>query len=158
MRWLVAIAVCLSALVGSAWADDQLKPEEVRQKYDETLVQLRAAQDRKAELAQENQKLVLENQRLVRETQQLTARIAEVEKLLPQMQMQIDSKQKECESFTDAAYFWRWRYLAWTAFLEQFPALQSQWEMYLDHSLPADTSSPWRDANWPYSALVVNAL
>jgi len=161
MRWLVAIAVCISALAGNAQADDQLKPDDLRQKYDETLVQLKAAQDRKAELAQENQKLTQENQKLAQENQKLTAKITDMEKQANQsnqLQLQIDSLQKELQSFTDTAYFWRLRYLAWTAFLDGFPTVKTQWGLYLDDSLPAGTAPEWHDANWPFSAMVGDAI
>jgi len=55
MRRLACVtALCLLFSTAISWADEPIKPEQLKKAYDDALVQLKAVQDRKAELAKEN--------------------------------------------------------------------------------------------------------
>ncbi len=105
--------------------------EQLQQSYDEAMVQLKAAQDRKNELALENQKL--------------TRRIAELE------QQSADVKLK-LEVLENRAYFLREHYAAWHDFLRLNPPIAAMWSTFFNsignnHSL----TDIFGDGNWPFS-------
>ncbi len=57
MRGCVIVMAAILLMTAAAGADEPLKPEQLKKAYDDALVQLKAAQDRKAELAKENEAL-----------------------------------------------------------------------------------------------------
>ena len=69
-RWMRAgvVALALVLTMGAVLADDQPKPEQLKQMYDEALASLKSAQERKNQLAAENE--------------QLKAKVAELQKQL----------------------------------------------------------------------------
>ena len=61
------LALTLAPAPRASAAQDNLKPEQWKKMYDDTLAELRAAQDRKNELAKENERLGAEVDRLKKE-------------------------------------------------------------------------------------------
>src|SRR5690349_21387598 len=94
--WAAATVLLASTL---ALAQDAPKPEQLKKMYDDALAQLKAAQDRKTELAQQNEKL--------------TAQIAEMTKELDRLRNEaVDLKRRDAET-AERTFFLRSQYAAW---------------------------------------------
>src|SRR4051812_18390600 len=122
-RW-AGILVLVMGLIGTSAiaAQDPGTPEELNRKLNDTLVQLKAAQDRKNELATENEKL--------------SARVAELEK------QAAESARREA-SWSEQTYRLRVHYSAWQSFLRRYPQLLEKWKLFLDcDPLSAPSSLP----------------
>lgn len=104
-----------------ALAQDQNSPEELNRKYQEALAQLKSSQDRKNELATENEKL--------------TARVAELEKKL-------EEARRESANIAEKTFQLRMQYASWDAFLRRHPLLFQQWKVFLT-SNPLALPSSW---------------
>jgi hypothetical protein len=129
---LIWIFALIASLAGVASAQDEIKPDELKKLYNDTLVQLKAAQDRKAELA---------------------TRVEQQEKQLQSADAQIADLQRQLADSADRTYFLRIYYNAWTQFIAAEPAIGKEWEVYLSTALPAPTpQSPFYDPDWPLSA------
>jgi len=100
--------------------DTAANPDELNRKYQDALNQLKAAQDRKNELANENEKL--------------KARIAELEK-------QAEDSKRTAATYADQTYFLRSHYAAWQGFIKRYPQLAERWKAFLESDLLA---VPWR--------------
>lgn len=111
MRWLRAAMVVVLVFCGAGWAQDQPNPEELNRKYQDALDQLKAAQDRKNELANENE--------------QLKARIAELEK-------QLEDHKRASAQFAQQTFFLRSHYAAWESFIQRYPRLNAHWRVFLE--------------------------
>jgi len=111
-QWVLALIIALSCQ-GVIFAQDNDNPEEVKKNLADAMNQLKAAQDRKNELATENEAL--------------KTRVAELEKQLN------DQKQKTAD-LEDKTWFWRSHYFAWTKFIERYPLLLAQWKLFMDTS------------------------
>jgi predicted nuclease with TOPRIM domain len=107
VTWMMTLVL---AMAGMTWAQDQSNPEELNRKYQEALTQLKAAQDRKNELATENE--------------QLTARIHTLEK-------QLEDAKRESATIAEQTYQLRAQYSAWEVFLRRYPRLLSQWKQFI---------------------------
>jgi hypothetical protein len=83
------------------------------------LAQLKSAQDRRNELASENEKL--------------TARIAELEQQLK------DAQRREA-MFDEQTWFYRAHYNAWKRFLRQQPVLLQKWRLFMERD---PLTAPW---------------
>lgn len=105
-RWISALLLFTSTVV----AQDAGNVEELRRMHQEAVTQLKAAQDRKNELAVENEKL--------------TARIAELETELAQKNIQI-------AGFAERTWFLRMHYATWNRFIERYPELKARWQAFL---------------------------
>ena len=143
MRWRRAAAaaavVFVTTLINpSAFAQDQANPEDLNNKYQDALAQLKAAQDRKNELATENE--------------QLKARIAELER-------QADEHRRAAAEYANNTFFLRAHFAAWQTFIDRYPQLKSRWRVFLEGGLldPGDLPqglelSPLTAADrWPKS-------
>lgn len=119
-RYILAAAVVLFALPACAFADDEVKPEQLKKMYDDALGQLKAAQDRKAELAKENEAL--------------TTKVQELQKQLAAAQDQVQSLKHEVADNADRTYYLRAYHAAWQHFLNRYPELMARWKVYLGHS------------------------
>jgi hypothetical protein len=119
MYWLRAAAVML-VWSGVAVAQDQANPEELNRKYQDSLAQLKAAQDRKNELATENE--------------QLKARITEMEK-------QLDEYKRSAADAARQTFLLRSQYAAWQSFLQRYPRLMSQWRVFLEGDVLSSPST-----------------
>lgn len=116
--WVGAIVVMLA---GVTVAQDQpTNPDDLNRKYQDVLAQLQAAQNRKNELATENEKL--------------TARVADLEK-------QLDQAQRREAAFNERTWWLRMHYAVWQTFLQERTAILEQWRAYIlkePTALPSD--------------------
>ena len=143
MRWRRAAAAAAVVFVTAfinppVFAQDQTNPEDLNNKYQDALAQLKAAQDRKNELATENE--------------QLKARIAELER-------QADEHRRAAAEYANTTFFLRAHFAAWQTFIDRYPQLKSRWRVFLEGGLldPGDLPeglelSPLTSAErWPKS-------
>lgn len=139
MRWFCGTIIFLIS-AGAGLAQDQPNPDQLRAMYDEALQQLKAAQDRKSELATENESLLV--------------KIAELEKQMAQMQAIRDDLQKQVAQNSEKSYYYRAHYAAWREFTRQYPSVLTRWKIFLEHGLqfPPPEMPQWIDTDWPLSA------
>lgn len=126
MKWVLTLILALGCS-GVSFAQDNNNPEEIKKSLADALNQLKAAQDRKNELAKENEGL--------------KTRIAELERQLG------EQKQRTAE-LEDKTWFWRSHYFAWMKFIERYPKLLAEWKVFMETS-PLDMPSllpGWEDA------------
>jgi predicted nuclease with TOPRIM domain len=120
-RVALALVLGLSLSAGLALAQDAATPEQLKKLYGDALAQLKAAQDRKNELAQQNE--------------QLTAKVAELQKQLDQSRGEaLELKRKDAES-AEKTFFLRSHYAAWQGFVEHYPELKARWKHFLETDL-----------------------
>jgi len=111
--WIVCallLSICASP-ANRAMAQDSNNPEELKKSLADALNQLKAAQDRKNELATENEKL--------------KAKIAEQQK-------EIDESRRVAADCAQNTWFLRSHYSAWGSFLQRYPKLKAQWDLFLE--------------------------
>jgi hypothetical protein len=141
MRWrraAVAAVLLVTTMSSRVFAQDQPNTEDLNNKYQDALAQLKAAQDRKNELATENE--------------QLKARIAELER-------QADEHRRAAAEYANSTFFLRSHFAAWQTFIERYPQLKTRWRVFLEGGLldPGDLPeglelSPLTSAQrWPKS-------
>jgi hypothetical protein len=130
--WL-GMMVALLALPAAARGQEDLKPDQLQKLYKDTLAQLKAAQDRKAELS---------------------ARVDDLQKQLQDANTLNDQLKRQTADFADRNYFLRTFYAAWFQFISTRPALKVDWDLYLNTTAPlgAGGLSPFEDPEWPLSA------
>ena len=124
--WAAAAMLLIVMPIGASH-EDEVKPEQLKKMYDDALAQLKAAQDRKAELA--------------KETESLTAKVTELQKQLAAAQEQVTSLKREVADSADKTYYLRAYHAAWQRFLSNYPELTLKWKAYLGRgafSLPSD--------------------
>lgn len=110
-RWYPCLVMALAlAAAGPVGAQDQGSPEELRKLYGEAIEHLKAAQDRKNELAEENERL--------------KARLAELEQ-------EVSTLRDEAARFAERTWSYRSRLAAWERFLTRHPRLREQWRQFL---------------------------
>jgi hypothetical protein len=119
-RWVVTLTstICLTIWFFSAaaanWSaaqDPSNNPDELNRKYQDALAQLKAAQDRKNELAIENEKM--------------SARISELEK-------QLEESKRLSATFALQTFKLRSHYAAWEAFVKRYPTMSERWKLFLE--------------------------
>jgi len=126
MRTCLIVAMAILFLAKPGFGED-IKPEQIKRMYDDALAQLKAAQDRKAELSRENEVL--------------NAKLAEMQKQLAESQDQVTLLKRQVASHDDKTFTLRAYLAAWEMFLRHHPVLQAQWDAYVGHSVlnwPAD--------------------
>ena len=135
--WLVIAALGATAL--RARAEDEPKPEQLKQMYQDTLSQLKNAQERKTQLAAENE--------------QLKTKVAELEKQLQANQARSADLEKQAAGHAEKTFFLRSHYAAWQEFLHRYPRLEIRWKLFLeDEALtPRHDVAPFVDPEWPWS-------
>ena len=125
MLLLTVMAACVLAPGAASFAQDGASPDAVKKMYQDALVQLKAAQDRKSELANENAKLV----------------------------EQIESFKRQAAGEAERTFFLRSRYAAWEEFMKQYPDLMERWKAWLKDGAVKTGTLPAMgdDADWPFS-------
>jgi hypothetical protein len=111
-------------------AQDQPTPDQLKKMYDDALAQLKTAQDRKNELAVENEKL--------------GAKLGELTK-------QLEEARKQAAGYAEQTFYLRSHYAAWQNFVKRYPALRQRWIVFLEGNLldvPYDVSN-LVDPEWP---------
>ena len=148
--WNVVTSIGAAALFLSAMAiapapaaraaDDQLSAEQLKQMYTDTLAQLKAAQERKTQLAAENE--------------QLKAKVAELEKQLATAQTKSTELEKQVSASGEKNFYLRSHYVAWQEFLRRYPRMQIRWKTFLENDLVTPGNQPpvFVDQDWPWSA------
>jgi septal ring factor EnvC (AmiA/AmiB activator) len=143
-RIMMAILVGWSAIFLSAApiakADDEPKPEQLKQMYENTLAQLKSAQERKTQLAAENE--------------QLKAKVVELEKQMQAVATKAADLEKQSEAYAEKTFFLRAHYSAWQDFLRRYPRMQIRWRVFLENDLltPRNDLPVFVDPDWPWSA------
>jgi septal ring factor EnvC (AmiA/AmiB activator) len=133
---LLALAVATVTLItGSARGQDPGSLDQLKRMYDDALGELKAAQDRKNELATENATLA---ERIKQLEQQLTAANAKVEQY-----------QQEAASAAEKSFFLRSHYAAWKMFLDRYPEMLRKWKLFLGDGLTVPAPSPHANDAWP---------
>lgn len=105
-----ALTVALALGPAVAAAQDAANIDELKRQHGEAIAQLKAAQDRKNELAEENERL--------------KTRLVELEK-------QLAERDKESAAWAERTWFYRSQYAAWDRFLDRYPRLREQWRLFL---------------------------
>ena len=154
-RWWCVAALCLLGAAGPALAQDEPRGDELKKMYDQALDQLKSAQQRKNQLATDNDRL---KGKLAAVQQQLDAANAAMGDLhkqldvanggLGDLQRQLDGAnltladlRREASAFAERTYYLRSHYAAWQEFMELQPELASRWNSFLEDgpsALPDD--------------------
>jgi len=138
LMWVAAALVPVLILsAGLVLAQDAASPEQLKKLYGDALAQLKAAQDRKNELAQQNE--------------QLTAKVAELQKQLDQSRGEaLELKRKDAES-AEKTYFLRSHYAAWQAFIRRYPEVYGRWKVFFEYGVlfPTRDLPEGIDLEWP---------
>ena len=122
MRGLVCVmAMFVLFSCAISWADEPIKPEQLKKAYDDALVQLKAVQDRKAELAKENESLA--------------AKVEELKKQVSTTQTQVDDLKREMADNDERTFYLRSYHAAWQSFIRRYPEVMARWKIYLGDSL-----------------------
>ena len=136
--WRSVIFVLLAMLIPIrfAKADDEPKPEQLRQLLENTLSQLKSAQERKTQLAEENE--------------QLKAKVVDLEKQLKDKSSEI---KRQADAIAERSFFLRSHYAAWQEFIRRYPKMQNRWRAFLELDLmtPEDDLRHYVDPDWPWS-------
>ena len=135
MRRSIFIALTFIVLAVPSFGQDP-KPEQLKKMYQDALTQLNAAQDRKNELAMQNE--------------QLTAKVAELTKQLDAARAEgAELKSRDAE-ISDRTFFLRSHFAAWRSFTEQFPEIKTRWDAYIGATtLPISEWAGILDPQWP---------
>lgn len=134
MRRCSAIVFASLLLMPAALsAQEELSSDQLRRMYDDALAQMRTAQDRRNELARENEKL--------------RARIAQLEKELQMAQSQVTD-------ISDGTFRARAEHAAINDFLDANPLIKRDWLAFLHQNLLASPDlRSMLDADWPFYAI-----
>jgi len=137
MRTCVCTIAALFLLAGTALAEDKPNPEQLKKAYDDTLAQLKEAQNSKADLAKENEKL--------------TKQLEDVRKQLASAQGQIEGLKREVSDNDQKTFYLRSYHAAWQNFLRAHPDLLVRWRLFLGDDVLAVPQEPFPliDPNWP---------
>ena len=133
-------AVCLTALLLPAplpRAEEASSPDQLKRMYDDTLSQLKDTQQRKTQLASDNE--------------QLKAKVAELQQQLADRQAKVAELQKQNSELAEKAFFLRSHYAAWQEFLHHYPRFELQWKTFLESDLvtPRNDQPVLVDPYWP---------
>lgn len=140
MRAVCCLMAILTMTGVARGQDASAKPDDLKKLYKDTLVLLQAAQERKTELATQNEKLA--------------ARVAELEKKVQDQTAELNDLKRQAAAFSDRTFFLRSYYTAWERFVELHPAVKTQWSFFLANLAPLSVpgSTPFLDSDWPLSA------
>jgi len=125
--------VCLTVLLLAGIVRGQdVKADDLKKLLDQTRAELKTAQDRKAELANEN---------------------ADMEKTIQTQAAQIDDLKRKSATFADRTLFLSSQYAAWTQFINLNPTVKMQWSIFEETiaSVSPGPSPLFMDTNWPLS-------
>jgi len=142
MRWLCAAITLMLTLAPVARAQDAVQPDQLRKMIDDAMDQLKAAQERKNQLAAEND--------------QLKARAAELQKQLDAAQSQLQELQRQAAGYAEKTFYFRSYYVAWQEFLRRYPTLAARWKIFLenDHLTSPRELPDFSDPDWPMDAYI----
>ncbi|MCC7349247.1 MAG: hypothetical protein IT446_01640 [Phycisphaerales bacterium] len=134
-HWVRGMVVLL-IMAGVCFAQNAPNPEQLKKMYDDALDQLKAAQDRKNELAAENEKL--------------HAQLAELQKQATILSAQLESHQRDAATQASKTFFLRSYFASWQRFIDRYPDLKVRWEAFLNadvlavpYSVPLPENPTW---------------
>ena len=142
MRTLAWAVTAIALTVGAAGttvvrAQNANDPDQIKKLYADALAQLKAAQDRKNELATQNE--------------QLTAKVADLQKQLDQSRSDmLELKRRDAES-AEKSFYLRSHHAAWQTFVERYPELKARWKQFLEKDVLATGNElpELLDPMWP---------
>lgn len=132
---LAAVAVGLSGQL--ARGQDNPNPEQIKKMYDDALLQLKAAQERKNQLAAENEKLKQQIDAMTKEMSAAKSELGELRK--------VDAAHAE------RTFFLRSHYMAWQTFAKIHPETADRWQLFLESAylLSPKERVSLIDRDWP---------
>lgn len=119
----------LLAICSPVFGDGEVNVDQLNRMYDQAVAQLRAAQDRRNELAKENEKL--------------TAQIRDMEK-------QILKAKTEAQAGDERTSKMRVEYDAFQDFLKRHPGVDLRWRLFVG-SGAAETLLDQLNSDWPFT-------
>jgi septal ring factor EnvC (AmiA/AmiB activator) len=137
---IAAVAALLASFAFVRGAMAQESPEQLHRMYDDALKELKNAQERKNQLAEENDKL--------------KATVEDLKKQLAAANQQVGDLKRDQTEQADKTFYLRSHYAAWQAFLRQYPELLGRWKAYMeaDFLTPKSVLPPLTiDGQWPPS-------
>jgi septal ring factor EnvC (AmiA/AmiB activator) len=126
MRKPLLILFALTLTCSVCVADDPPKPEVLQQMYKDTVAQLKDAQDRKNELAGQNDKLL--------------DQVKDLQKTLADRQAEIDALNRDRAELARRTLTLRAWNAAWQLFIQNDLELRSRWNVFLEQTLAPDSS------------------
>jgi hypothetical protein len=143
LRGVVVALVGVAALVGSPGsvaAQENPNPEQLKKAYDDALTQLKAAQERKNQLAAENEKL--------------NSTIAGLQKELAAANARMEEMKRVDAEHAEKSFFLRSHYMAWQNFIKSYPEVLTRWKTFLGNEFvtpPEEVPAEIVDPVWPMS-------
>jgi septal ring factor EnvC (AmiA/AmiB activator) len=137
---VLVVTLALSLSPAGSRAQEQPKPEQLQKMYDDALAQLKAAQDRKSELAKENEKLTAEVDRLKKELDSTRAEATEL--------------RRQVAENAEKSFYLRSYHAAWQSFLREHADLEARWKVFFESDLldpVRQETTNLLDPNWPLS-------
>jgi len=136
LHWATATVLLCGGLV---FGQGEPQPD-YKKMYDDALVQLRQAQERKNDLA---------------------IQLTDAKKQLASDQTKLDEASRAAADFARKTFFLRAHYAAWQEFIGHYPNIQHQWEIFLAGGSdatqpavgPATATQELIDTDWPLSAM-----
>lgn len=122
----VLIALLLVSLASAQPVE--MSTDQLRRMYDDAVAQLRAAQDRRNELARENERL---------------------QERVAGLQEQVADLKTQLTRLTDSTFQIRSERAAWLEFLRTSPVIRSQWFSFLHENRLRSEPSYLLDPQWP---------
>jgi chromosome segregation ATPase len=141
LRGVVVALASVAALVSSpAAALAQETPEQMKKAYEAAQEQLKAAQERKNQLAAENETL--------------KANIVELQKQLASANARMEDMKRVDAEHAEQSFVLRSHYMAWKSFVKTYPEVLTRWKTYMGNefiSAPTTAPSEVIDREWPMS-------
>ena len=129
MRLFAGVLAGILMLSGISYAADTPTPDQLKKMYDDALVQLKSAQDRKNELAKENE--------------DLKAKTEELTKDLAASQAQVQDLKRDVADNAGRDFYLRAYHAAWENFLHQYPEVLEKWKLFMQSDVAAvSTKTP----------------
>ena len=144
--WLLGLTVLLATgNTPSVRAQDSANQEQLKKMYDDALQQLKAAQERKNQLAAEKEAL----------TRQLEA----LKKDLAATNARIEDLVKGDADHAEKTFFLRSHYMAWQQFAKLNPEAMAKWRVFIESDfLISPRDAAWLlDRAWPYNTTTLPA-
>lgn len=137
MRLLAGVMTGMLAFSGFVYAADTPTPDQLKKMYDEALVQLKSAQDRKNELAKENE--------------DLKAKTEELAKDLAASQSQVQDLKRDVAENAQKDFYLRAYHAAWENFMARYPEVMARWKAFIESDVAAASPRmpPLIDPHWP---------
>ena len=135
MRVACRLVLISAFLAAPALAQDEPKANQLKKMYDDALAQLKAVQDRRNELAKENEALA--------------ERVKALETQVAAAQSELTTLKLAAAGVAEKTFYLRAHYAAWQGFLERYPDLLAKWRGYLGTSLMVPSNEDAGDA-WPF--------